>query len=241
MSVTTLLLGYAAGLLTLINPCVLPLIPLIGAAALSRHRLAPLALAAGLVAGFTIAGLGVFALARALGLTQSDISIGAGLAMVVFGLVLVVPQAEAAFARMAGAAAGGGTRLVGRVEGRAGLWGEAAAGALLGLAWSPCIGPTLGAAIGLAAQGENLLEAGGTMLAFSAGAATVVVGLAYGARAAIGKRRETLAAIAPYAKKILGAGLIIVGLMLAFHLDRAIESWAVETLPAWFTDLSVSL
>ena len=235
-----LFLAYGAGLLTLLNPCVLPLIPLIAAGAVSRHPLGPLALAAGMGASFVVAGMGAFWLARALGIAQSDIVIAAGVMMLLFGLVLVVKPAEAAFSRLAGAVAGGGTRLVSATEGK-GLAGEAAAGALLGLAWSPCIGPTLGAAIGFAAQGENLGYAMIIMVGFAAGAATVVLGLAYGARAALSQRRELFSRIAPYAKPVLGAGLILVGLAIIFQLDRAAEAWALQVLPTWLTDLSVSI
>jgi cytochrome c-type biogenesis protein len=233
-------LAFGAGLLTLINPCVLPLLPLVAASAVSRHPLGPLAMALGLAVSFTIFGMVVFALLRATGLVQSDITLIGGWLMIGFGLVLLVPQAQAQFSRLAGATAEGGTRLIGQVEGR-GLWGEGAAGALLGLAWSPCIGPTLGAAIGFAASGENLLNAFGIMLAFSAGAAGVVLALAYGTRGLIAQRKAWLMAIMPHAKTILGVGLILVGLASVLHFDRIAEAWAVENLPAWLNDLSVSL
>ena len=231
--------AYAAGLLTLLNPCVLPLIPLIAAGAVSRRPLGPVALAGGMALSFVLAGLGAYSAAHALGVTQGDLTIAAGLLMVAFGLVLVVRPAEAAFSRLAGAVAGGGTRLLGAMEGR-GLAGETMAGVLLGLAWSPCIGPTLGAAVGFAAQGTNLLEAGLIMAAFAAGSSTVILVLAYGARAALASRR-LLGRVMPYAKPLLGAGLILVGLAIALGLNHVVEGWALETLPAWFTDLSVSI
>lgn len=233
-------LAYGAGLLTLLNPCVLPLIPLIAASAVARHPAAPLAMAAGMAASFTLAGLGVFALTRALGLPVDAITMAAGWLMIAFGLILLVPRAQFGFARLAGAAAGGGTRLMGQVEGR-GLAGEAAAGALLGLAWSPCIGPTLGAAIGLAAQGESLAYAAMIMAMFALGAATIVLALAYGARGALATRRSFLMRIAPHAKSILGAGLLLVGFAIVFRIDRMLESWAMATLPSWLVDFSVSL
>ena len=234
------LFAFAAGLLTLINPCVLPLLPLIGAAALSRHPLAPIAMAGGMMVAFTAAGIGAYGFARLVGLSPGDITVAAGMVMIGFGLVLLVPRAEAAFTRAAGALAGGGTRLVERSEGR-GLWGEAAASGLLGLAWSPCIGPTLGAAIGLAAQGDSLGHAALIMLAFALGSATIGLALSYGARSVLASRRAWLARISPYAKPVLGIALVAVGLMIVFHLDRAFEAWALDTLPAWCTDLSVSI
>jgi cytochrome c biogenesis protein CcdA len=232
--------AYAAGLLTLINPCVLPLLPLIAAGAVARHPLGPVAMAGGLAASFTVAGVGIYALTRATGIAQEDISVAAGWVMVAFGGVLLIPQAQEGFARLAGAVAGGGSKMIGQVEGQ-GLWGEAAAGGLMGLAWSPCIGPTLGAAIGLAAQGESLIYAFFIMLLFSAGSATVILALAYGARSLVASRRDLLVRIAPYARRVLGIGLIVVGLAIVFHLDQVAEGWALDNLPYWFTDLSVSL
>lgn len=235
-----LILAYAAGLLTLLNPCVLPLLPLIAAGAVARHPMGPLAMAGGMAVSFTLAGMGAFALTRATGLAQEDITLAAGWVMIIFGLIQLIPQAQASFGRLAGAAAGGGTRLIGQVEGK-GLMGEALGGALLGLAWSPCIGPTLGAAIGLAAQGENLGYALAIMVMFSAGAATIMLVLAYGTRSLISSRKALLARLTPHAKTILGWGLIVVGLAIVFQLDRLAEGWALAILPAWFTDISVSI
>lgn len=233
-------LAYLAGLLTLLNPCVLPLLPMIAASAVARHRLAPLAMATGMVVSFTFAGLFVFGLTRALGIPQDSVTLISGWVMIGFGLVLLVPQMQMGFSRFAGAAAGGGTRLMMQAEGR-GLAGEAGAGALLGLVWSPCIGPTLGAAIGLAAQGQDLAYAFGVMLCFALGSATIMLALAYGARSALASRQQMLMRIAPHAKTILGAGALLVGLAIVFHLDRLIEAWAISTLPPGLLDLSVSL
>jgi cytochrome c biogenesis protein CcdA len=52
--VTGLVLAFAAGLLSILSPCVLPLVPIVLGAAVSAHRLGALALAAGLASSFTI-------------------------------------------------------------------------------------------------------------------------------------------------------------------------------------------
>ena len=56
-----LLLAYGAGLLTLINPCVLPVLPIILGSALREERLGPVALCAGMSTAFVIVGVGVAA------------------------------------------------------------------------------------------------------------------------------------------------------------------------------------
>jgi hypothetical protein len=48
-------------------------------------------------------------------------------------------------------------------------------------------------------------------------------------------------ALASRARPILGATFALVGLAILFRLHHLAEAWAIETLPAWLIDLSVSL
>ncbi|MGC9419829.1 MAG: cytochrome c biogenesis CcdA family protein, partial [Rhodovulum sp.] len=93
-----LIFGYLAGLLTLINPCVLPVLPIVLATSLQADRRAPLALAAGMSVSFVALGLGVATLGPALGITEDTVSRAAAVLMVGFGLVLLVPAFGARFA-----------------------------------------------------------------------------------------------------------------------------------------------
>ncbi len=121
------------------------------------------------------------------------------------------------------------------------LSGQFLGGILLGAVWSPCIGPTLGAAIGLASQGEGIVQAGAIMTAFSLGVATLILGLAYGARSAIRRNTKLMHTIARRSRPILGVVFIAVGLAIFFNLQHVVEAWAVQNLPAWLIDLSVSI
>ncbi len=114
-------------------------------------------------------------------------------------------------------------------------------GALLGAVWSPCVGPTLGGAISLASQGESLLWAGAIMVAFALGVSTIILALAYGARSALQKRQALMRRIVEKARSILGVVFVAVGLMILFRLHHVIEAWALDVLPYWLTDFSVSL
>ncbi len=235
-----IVLGYLAGLLTLINPCVLPVLPIVLASAAQGHRLGPLALACGMAGSFAVLGLVVTAFGAAVGLDADRMAqIGAGL-MVAFGLILLMQRLNAGFAAVT---VGFAARADARIDGTAGagLAGQAAAGALLGAVWSPCIGPTLGGAIGLASQGQGLVFAGAVMLAFGLGVATVMLALAYGARATLLGRRAALLRLAQVARPLMGAVLLAVGLALLFKLQHRVEAWALEVLPVWLIDLSVSL
>jgi cytochrome c-type biogenesis protein len=93
-----LLLGYLAGLLTLINPCVLPILPIVLVTSLQAGRSGPLVLAVGMSLSFVTLGLFVAVLGRTFGITEETVSNVAAILMIGFGLVLLVPQLSARFA-----------------------------------------------------------------------------------------------------------------------------------------------
>ena len=179
-----ILLGYGAGLLTLINPCVLPILPIVLATALQASRLGPVALAAGMSLSFVVLGVGVATFSQAIGLTEDVVGQAAAVLMVGFGLVLLVPRFSAGFATATAGFAGSADAQFDTID-RSGLPGQFLGGMLLGAVWSPCVGPTLGAAISLASQGKSLGMATAVMLAFAAGVSTVILALGYGARSVI--------------------------------------------------------
>src|SRR5258705_9141746 len=173
-------LSLAAGVLSVLSPCVLPLVPIVVASALQERRGGPLALAAGLVASSTVTGLFFASLGFTVGLERDTArGLAAGL-MAAAGAVLLVPQLQDLVGRLAAPlAAGAGALLTRRPPG---LAGQVVVGVLLGAVWTPCTGPTLAAAIALAAQTESLARAGLVMLVFSLGAVVPVLLLAYGSR-----------------------------------------------------------
>ena len=68
-----LFFAYGAGLLTLINPCVLPILPIVLATALQASRHGPLAVAAGMSLSFVLLGMLVTVAGRGLGLTAHQV------------------------------------------------------------------------------------------------------------------------------------------------------------------------
>lgn len=235
-----LILGYAAGLLTLINPCVLPILPIVLATSLQAGRAGPAVLALGMSLSFVVLGLFVAVLGRSVGLTEDSVARAASVLMVGFGAVLLVPSLGARFATATAGFSATADQSMDDID-RSGLTGQFTGGVLLGAVWSPCIGPTLGGAIGLASQGESLFRAGAIMVAFALGVSTIVLALGYGARAAIQRRQAAMRKLAGAARPVMGVVFIAVGLALFFRLHHAIEIWALETLPPWLIDLSVSI
>lgn len=231
-------LAYLAGLLTLINPCVLPVLPIVLASALNTDRRAPLALAAGMSVSFVTIGMLIATVGYAIGLTEDIMSkVGASL-MIAFGLVLLVPAFAHRFEMAAAGFSGSAGQRMQETDTNS-LFGQFLGGALLGAVWSPCIGPTLGGAIALASQGQNLVWAALIMCAFALGVSTLIIGIGYGAGHTIRQRAESLRGLAERSKPIMGAVFITVGMLLLFNVHHIIDEWAIGVLPIWFQDLSV--
>ena len=234
-----LVFGYLAGLLTLINPCVLPVLPIVLGSALQASPRGPLALAAGMSVSFVVLGVAVAAFGYALGLDADTIAQGGAVLMIGFGLILLVPRFSMAFSTAtAGMAAGADTR-ISRIQ-STGARGQFLGGLLIGAVWSPCVGPTLGGAISLASQGGSLVWATVIMMAFAAGVATMILGLGYGARALLTRHQATMRRIAEVSRPALGVIFVATGLAILFRLHHLAEIWALKTLPPWLLDLSVS-
>lgn len=235
-----ILLGYLAGILTFINPCVLPVLPIALGSALQNDRRGPLWLALGMSITFVSIGVGITAVGPAIGLSVDDVSrIGAAL-MMAFGIVLLVPALGNRFAAATAGFSANADAAFGDVD-RKSIRSQLIGGALLGAVWSPCIGPTLGGAVSLASQGGSLFWAGAIMSAFAAGISTIIIALAYGARETILKRQAVMRVFADKAKPIMGLVFLAVGLMIFTKWSHRIEGWLLDQMPVWLQDLSVAI
>lgn len=234
----TLVLAYLAGLLTLLNPCVLPILPAVLASASGANRLGPLWLLLGLSTSFVTLGVALARIGPGLGLAPEAIASAAALILAGFGLILLVPTLNARFATATGQLAARADAGIIRLD-MSRPQGLFVGGMLLGAVWSPCIGPTLGGAIALAATGERLEQAAATMGAFAAGVSTLLIALAFGLRGVLARHPHLLRALAQHGKTILGITFLATGLALWAGLHQRLEVWILQTLPDWFNDLSI--
>src|SRR5271156_1235486 len=94
----TYLLGFVAGGLSVLSPCVLPLLPLVVGSAVSAHRYGVIALAAGLALSFAATGVFIAAFGFSLGLDGGVLRLLAGVMMGLFGVVLLSGRLQTHFA-----------------------------------------------------------------------------------------------------------------------------------------------
>jgi cytochrome c biogenesis protein CcdA len=233
----TYFLALMAGILTVLSPCVLPLLPLSLGAAASHGRLGPVYLAAGLTLSFVVIGLFVALVGYGIGLDEGFFRAIAAVIMVGVGLVLSIPTLQNQFA----VAAGPVSNWINGTWGTAGATsaaGQFGLGALLGAVWAPCVGPTLGAASVLAAQGEDLGAVTLTMFIFGVGAALPLLLLGLLSRELLMKWRGKMLSAGGALKTAMGIILVLVGVSILGGLDKSIEAKLVELSPDWLTELT---
>jgi cytochrome c biogenesis protein CcdA len=119
------------------------------ATALATGRAGPLALIAGLVTGFTAVGVAVAAAGTFFGIDERTIRPIVAVLFIMIGAALMYSPLERKFSSLFAPIGATGATLATRA-GAFGVVGQFAIGLLLGAVWSPCSGPSLGAAIGLA-------------------------------------------------------------------------------------------
>lgn len=230
-------LAFLAGLLSIFSPCVLPLLPLVLGAAASEHRFGPVALAAGLALSFVTIGLFVATIGFSIGLNAGVFRTASAYIMIVIGAVLVLPNFQAKLALAGGPVANWAETKFGGFS-STGLKGQFFVGLLLGAVWSPCVGPTLGAASLLASQGKDLSIVALTMLIFGIGAALPMLLLGTLSREALMRIRDKMLSTGKWAKTGLGLMLLVIGLSIVTGYDHRIEAALIDASPAWLTELT---
>ncbi len=233
-------LSFAAGGLSTLSPCVLPLVPILLGGAIAGSRLAPLALGTGLALSFATTGTLLASLGHVFGL-DSDVlhEISAGL-LVLFGLVLLSARLQQRFASAASGIGNAGNHWAGRFSPE-GLAGQFALGLLLGVAWSPCAGPTLGIAIGLASQGQQLAQVSLVMALFGLGAASPIIGLGMLSRQGMQRFRGNLLMMGGRGKYALGAFMLALGVMMLTGMDKVAEAGLADITPEWLVRITTMI
>ncbi|MER2537555.1 MAG: cytochrome c biogenesis CcdA family protein [Rhizobiaceae bacterium] len=221
--------AFIAGVVTVLSPCVLPLLPVIFATAAQEGRARPLGVVIGFVGSFTLATLALSFLVRSLGVSPDLNRLIAATILIVLGLVLAVPAFHSAFEAAA-------SRLVSRLPARRrhanGLLGGIAVGVGLGFAWSPCVGPIMASVITLALNQQVDAGAVAVALAFALGTAIPMGAAILGGRRLV-SRLAWFQANAVAIQRAMGALLVLTGLAILLGWDRQIQILLLTWFPGW--------
>lgn len=226
----TLSLAFTAGILSFLSPCVLPLVPsylaYVGGSGAAKRSIL-LRNAALFVVGFSSIFIALGASASALGsLLRSQreaLTIGGGVLVIVFGLVLLGVIRLPLLMR--------DTRVQARHDASTPV-GAVLLGMAFAAGWTPCIGPVLGGILTLAGASGTLLE-GVTMLAvYSAGLAVpfLLAALALDPFLRVSRRVRSWL---PWVERAAGGLLVIAGVLMVTGTYTRLNSWLLRFTPDW--------
>ena len=204
-----LAIGFVAGVVTAISPCVLPVLPILLAGGATGRR--PLAIVAGIVVSFTVFTLFAAWLLDLLGLPTDLLRNLAIALLLLVAATLLWPRLGELFARP----------LLALTRRRPGeLGGGFFLGASLGLVFVPCAGPVLAAVTVIAARREVGLDGLLLTLSYAAGAAVPMLAVALaGQRAA-----RSLRSRAVTVRRVAGVLVGVAALAIAYGVDQDLQT-----------------
>jgi cytochrome c biogenesis protein CcdA len=109
---------------------------------------------------------------------------------------------------------------------------------LLGILWTPCVGPTLGAVSVLAAQGRDLGTVALTMAVFALGAALPLVLFGLASKRALIAWRVRLLSVGSGANIALGIALVATGALMLTGYDKVLEAALLRLSPEWLSEFA---
>lgn len=233
LELTALPLAFLAGVAGILSPCTWPLIPAVIASSATGGRTGPYFLATGLCLAFALSGTVLSFFLINADMDPEFFRYVAAVILLAASLTLVIkPLGE----RMTLVLSQLTSRLNVQYEAHGGV-GQFGVGLLLGIVWLPCVGPTLGAAIGLASMGQQMVLAFLVMLVFGIGTASVLLTAGLLSARALSRWNHTLVSSGEIGKQLLGWILLLLGILVLTGIDKLLEAWALQVLPGWVTGL----
>ncbi|MGL5185909.1 MAG: cytochrome c biogenesis CcdA family protein, partial [Plesiomonas shigelloides] len=140
MDLSSIPLAFFAGILSLLSPCVLPMIPAVASSAMQASRTGLILLALGISVTFAVAGSLITFIVLSLGISPDILRYFSAGLMLVMGVVLLIPMLNDRLSYWLSLLV---TRLPGTNVQGSGTGFQLLVGMSLGLVWLPCVGPTL--------------------------------------------------------------------------------------------------
>ncbi len=226
-----LVFSFLGGIFTALSPCIVPVLPAILAAGVAEGRLRPLGTILGLISSFSFFTLALTWLVHTTGLSPNILRSVAIVLIFFFGLVMTFPKLSNWFAKVTAPIANLGQKIPGSKQ-RPGFWGGIFFGLALGLLWTPCAGPILGAITTLVATQSINAAAVLMTLSYSIGAGIPMFLFAYGSAKLI----QTSRFLSRYSERIrqfFGVLMLLFALLLTFNWTMLLN----EKLSHFFPEL----
>ncbi len=227
------LFAFIGGIITVLSPCILPLLPIILTSSAAGDKKRPLGIVTGFIASFTFFTLFLSAIVQATGIPANSLRNISVVILIIFGLTLIVPpiqeQIEKLFTYF--------SRFAPNSQNITGFGGGLIIGASLGLLWTPCVGPILASVISLAISDEVTGSALAITLAYSIGTSLPMFLIIRGGQKAL-QKVPWLVRNSGRIQKIFSVLMILTAFAIYANIDRKFQTWFLNTFPHYGAGLT---
>jgi cytochrome c biogenesis protein CcdA/thiol-disulfide isomerase/thioredoxin len=228
-----IIFALAAGIVTILSPCILPILPIILSGSFTGDKKRPLGIIVGFILSFTFFTLFLTFIIKLTGLPPDILRTIAVFVIIFFGLSLIVPQAQKVMEQLVSRL----SSFTPQSKNKSGFIGGIIIGLSLGLVWAPCVGPILASVITLAATSQINIATFFITLAYSIGSAIPMIALMYGGRSLL-NRLPFLTKNSIQIQKIFGLFMIATAVMIFFNIDRSFQTYILTRFPSYGTGLT---
>lgn len=235
-----ILFAFLAGVITILSPCILPVLPIILFPAVQGRKTGksrPFGIVIGFVISFTFFTLFLSSIVRLINIPADSLRLFAVIVIAGFGISFLIPKFQLLLEKIFSVLA----QFAPRSQTNTGFIGGIIIGISLGLLWTPCVGPILASVISLALIGTITFDAFLITLAYSIGTAIPMFIIIYGGQKIF--QTPWLIKNTANIQKIFGVLMILTAIAIFTNLDRKFQSFVLDIFPkyganlTWFEDI----
>ncbi len=223
--------AFLAGIVTILSPCILPVLPIILSGSISGGKWRPLGVVLGFVSSFTFFAVFAFGLSQLLGFSTEFLRTLSVLLLFLFGLSLFFEKVqfyiESIVSRWMPSSGA-------RYEG---FWGGIVLGLSLGFIWTPCVGPILASVLTLAATQQVSYQLVAIAASYSLGSALPMLAISYGGKRILHVlplfRSKSL-----FIQKVFGVIICLMAILIHFNIDRDFQTAFLDRFPGYGSALT---
>lgn len=235
--VILLIFAFLAGIVTILSPCILPILPIVLSGSLTGSKKRPFGIITGFILSFTFFTLFLSTIVRVTGISADALRKVSVVIVLMFGASLLIPKfrvlLEIFFSKLSNFAQSSQKPSPSHADFPAGVL----VGVSLGLVWAPCVGPILASVISLALTGTVTVSAVFITFAYAVGTAIPMLAITYGGRNLL-NRAPWLIKNSGKIQKAFGVLMIITAIAIAFNIDRKFQTYILATFPNYGVGLT---
>lgn len=228
-----LLFAFLGGVITVLSPCILPVLPIVLSASTSEGKKRPYGVITGFIVSFTAVTLSLSFVVRQFDLSPDVLRVAAAIIILALGLTLLVPKLQLFFEK----AVAGLSRRGSVQTNKSGFWGGFITGLTLGFVWAPCVGPIMAAVITLAITETVSWNALLITVFYSLGTAIPLFAVMQGGRKLLNKV-TWLKTNSGKIQRVFAALMLVAAIAIFFNLDRRFQSWILDVFPGYGSALT---